>query len=92
MAPTGSVSLENPNTIMNMWWRKLEVKIRVLYTEWKEYKAQELETPTFKICIGTFLVVQWLRFHTSNADGVGSTPGQETKISHAKQCGQRIKN
>ena len=65
--------------------------MRVLYTEWKENKAQELEIPTFKICIGTFLVVQWLRLHTSNADGVGSIPGQETKIPHAKQCGQRIK-
>ena len=63
----------------------------VLYTEWKENKAQELETSIFKICIGAFLVVRWLRLHTSNADGVGSIPGQETKIPHAKQCSQRIK-
>ena len=44
--------------------------------------------------IGTSLVVQWLRFHASNASGeagrrgggggvLSSIPGQGTKISHA---------
>ena len=33
-------------------------------------------------------VVQWLRLHASNAGGVGSIPGQGTKIPHASQCGQ----
>ena len=33
--------------------------------------------------------VQWLRLHTSNADGVSSIPGQETKILHDMQRGQR---
>ena len=32
---------------------------------------------------GTSLAVQWLRFRTSNAGGVGSIPGQGTKIPHA---------
>ena len=32
---------------------------------------------------GTFLVVQWLRSHTPNAEGMGSTPGSGTKILHA---------
>ena len=32
---------------------------------------------------GTSLVVQWLRLHTSTAAGVGSFPGQGTKIPHA---------
>ena len=30
-----------------------------------------------------FLVVQWLRLHTSNAGGVGSISGQGIKIPHA---------
>ena len=31
---------------------------------------------------GTFLVVQWLRLHAPNAGGMGSNPGQGTKILH----------
>jgi len=34
----------------------------------------------------TFLVVQWLRPHASNAGDVGSIPGQGTKIPYAMQC------
>ena len=33
--------------------------------------------------IRTFLVVQWLRFHASNAEGSGLIPGQGTKMLHA---------
>ena len=40
---------------------------------------------------GTSLVVQWLRLHASNAGGMGSIPGQGTKIPQAMQCGQKIK-
>ena len=36
-----------------------------------------------KHVIGTFLVVQWLGLHASNARGIGSIPGQGTKIPHA---------
>ena len=32
---------------------------------------------------GTSLVVQWLRLHASNAEGMGSIPGWGTKIPHA---------
>ena len=32
------------------------------------------------------MVVQWLRLHASNLGGVGSIPGQGTKIPHAKRC------
>ena len=38
---------------------------------------------TWKKGLGTFLGVQWLRFHTPNAGGMGSTPGSGTKILHA---------
>ena len=40
---------------------------------------------------GTSLVVQRLRLYTPNAGGVGSIPGQGTKILHATQCGQKKK-
>ena len=32
---------------------------------------------------GVSLAVQWLRFHTSNARGMGSIPVRGTKILHA---------
>ena len=32
---------------------------------------------------GTSLVVQWLRLHTPNAEGLGSIPGLGTKTLHA---------
>ena len=41
--------------------------------------------------MGTTLVVQWLRLHTSTAGGGGSIPGQGTKISHALGHGQKRK-
>ena len=37
---------------------------------------------------GSFLVVWWLRFHISNAGGMGSIPGQETRVprgTHTKK-------
>ena len=35
---------------------------------------------------GTSLVVQWLRLHASNAEGVGSIPGVGTKIPHTREA------
>ena len=35
-------------------------------------------------------MVQWLRFHASNAGGTGQIPGRGTKIPHALCCGQKI--
>ena len=35
---------------------------------------------------GTCLVVQWLRLCTSTAGGMGSIPGQGTKIPHTQKC------
>ena len=34
--------------------------------------------------VGTPLAVQWLRLHTPNAGGLGSIPGQETRIPQLK--------
>ena len=41
------------------------------------------------MALGTFLVVQWLRLHASTAEGLGSIPGQGTKIPHAVWYGQK---
>ena len=35
--------------------------------------------------------IQWLRHHASNAGGIGSIPGQGTKIPHATGCGKKKK-
>ena len=39
----------------------------------------------------TSLLVQWLRLYISNAEAVGSIPGQGTKIPHAAWCGKKKK-
>ena len=39
----------------------------------------------------TSLVVQWLRFHASNAAGAGSIPGWGTKIPPTVWCIQKRK-
>ena len=41
-------------------------------------------------CYRDFLVLQWLRIHTSTAEGSGLIPGQETEIPHVVWCGQKI--
>ena len=43
------------------------------------------------ITSGTFLVGQWVRFCTSPAGGVGSTPGLGTKFLQGVPCGQKVK-
>ena len=44
-----------------------------------------------KLKVGISLVIQWLRFCTSTSGGVGSIPGQGTKIPHTEWCGQKKK-
>ena len=41
--------------------------------------------------MGNSLVVQWLGFRAFTAEGLGSIPGQGTKIPQAVQRGQKIK-
>ena len=40
---------------------------------------------------GASLEFQWLRCHASTAGGIGSIPGQGTKIPHATQSSQKKK-
>ena len=42
--------------------------------------------------VRTSPVVQWLRPHTLNAEGMGLIPGWGTKIPHATQRGQEKKS
>ena len=44
-----------------------------------------------KKTFGTSLAVQWLRFRTSTARGVGSIPGRGNKIPHVAWHGQKKK-
>ena len=57
------------------------------------HAAPEFHLPTQvkKSHWGTSLAVQWLRLCASTAGGVGSIPGQGTKIPHASLPGQKIK-
>ena len=41
---------------------------------------------------GTSLGVQWLKLHASTAGGMGSIPGQGTRIQHATRCSQKQTN
>ena len=41
------------------------------------------------ILYGSSLAVQWLRLHTSTAEGTGSIPGQGTRIPHASWLGEK---
>ena len=57
---------------------------------WKNITNSELEKLRKEVIkekdsVGPFLAVQGLRLHTSNAEGMGSNPGQGTKIPHAIQ-------
>ena len=42
-----------------------------------------------KLYVGTSLVVEWLRCHTSTAGGMGLIPSWGTKIPHVVQSGQK---
>ena len=44
-----------------------------------------------KVFIGTSLAVQWFRRQASTSGGLGSIPGQGTKIPNAVQCSKKKK-
>ena len=47
---------------------------------------------TETVCLGISLVVQWLELRAFTAKGVGSIPGQETKILQATWCAANNNN
>ena len=58
-------------------------------TTWMELKGIMLSEMSDRD--ETYLVVQWLRLCSSTSGGLGSIPGQGTKISHATWPGQKKK-
>ena len=75
---------------LQTWWmlQSLEViKLAGLHLASKKEGRGYAGFPFFNASIinlvmRDFLVVQWLRLHAPNAGGLGSIPGQETKISN----------
>ena len=67
--------LENP-TDRGAWW----ATVHRVTKSWRQLKRLSIHTRTLASSL----------YHTSNAQGVGSIPGQGTKIPHAVQHGQKI--
>ena len=57
---------------------------------YETYKNNKGSGPLIFTRIGTFLAVQWLRLHTSNAGDAGSILHRGTEIPHTTWCGQNI--
>ena len=55
---------------------------RYYYKYYLQVIDENTEVERHSKILGTSLVVQWLRFHTSNAGVMGSIPAQGTKIPH----------
>ena len=52
-------------------------------------EVKDLYFENYTTLIVNSLVVQWLRFHTSQAGGTGLIPGQRTDILHAMEHSQK---
>ena len=63
------------------------------WTQKKTWKVNpEYGSKEKQLWDGTFLVEQWIRLHTPNAGGLGSIPGQGSKISCAIQSKRKKDN
>ena len=94
-----------PGPVKIVWLRprsskRPEMAILVPLFEWVDSESQNEEINQNLQCLGTSLVVQWLRLRTPNAGGLGSIPGQgsrfrkpQLKSSHAptKSKGSRFR-
>ena len=61
----------------------------VVISSRENWAGAGLETDFLKIHFEAFLVIQWLRVHTSHAGYMGSIPGQGTKTPHDTQWDQK---
>ena len=57
----------------------------VVISSRENWAGAGLKTDFLKIHFEAFLVIQWLRVHTSHAGYMGSIPGQGTKTPHDTQ-------
>ena len=55
--------------------------------EWVDFSDKEADV--VKGRIGTFLAVQWLRLHPSNAGGSGSIPGWEIRFRMPRNAAKK---
>ena len=64
-----------------------QLEMLYFHLDLRFFEASFTITTNIKINYGTSLVVQWLRLRASTAGGMGSIPGQGTKILHAMRRG-----
>ena len=76
-------------------WRGCGGKGTLLHYWWECKKVQSLWKAVWsflkRLKIEDSLAVQWLRLLASNSGNTGLIPGWETKISHTRQCSQKLK-
>ena len=78
------------------WGQSLErpshvEKLGVFSTSLLSFRVNDCSGLCNEASAGTSLAVQWLRLHASTAEGMGSIPGQGTKIPHATWCRHKKK-
>ena len=66
------------------WAIKLSLFTNDMIISVENFMESTVKLKEWSCKFGISLVVQWLRFHASNAGGTGSIPGLETK-SHIPQ-------
>ena len=95
----GCFKLNFSRSLASSWGKRKAVDLKAKFSKEKEKGFLRISKAAFYIsrtkALRTSLAVQWLRLCTSNAGGMGSIPGQGTKIPHAAWCSQKklkIKN
>ena len=81
---------------MTYKFKVLSIKTSTLFKEYdqlilKSIKINKGLRIVKTLLKGSFLVVWWLRFHISNSGGMGSIPGQETRVPHGTQTKRKRK-
>ena len=70
---------------MKVTWYQGRHRRKRRYRVKQEKPLRQTLSVTLILCVGSSLMVQWLRLGAANAGGTGSIPGQGTKIPHAKR-------
>ena len=70
---------------MKVTWYQGRHRRKRRYRVKQEKPLRQTLSVTLILCVGSSLMVQWLRLGAASAGGTGSIPGQGTKIPHAKR-------
>ena len=74
-------------------WKSREerkaARSKTLGREWRQINSSKHKSRNR--IRGTYFLIQWLRICASTTGGLGSFPGEGTKISYAVQCGSKKK-